>query len=106
QVQVGHNVVMGCHCVVAGCTGISGSVTMGDYVTLGGHVGLRDGLTIGSGASIAGKAGVGEDVPPGAQYAGLPAMDARRFISERRALMRLTRKAGGGRTGGDGGAQS
>jgi len=39
-VQVGHNVVMGCHCVVAGCTGISGSVTLGDNVTLGGHVGL------------------------------------------------------------------
>lgn len=95
QVQIGHNVQMGCHCVVAGCTGISGSVTMGDYVTLGGHVGLRDGITIGDGASIAGKSGVGEDVPAGAQYAGAPAVEARRFLAERMAITRLLRRASG-----------
>ena len=91
-VQVGHNVVMGCHCVVAGCTGISGSVTMGDYVTLGGHVGLRDGLTIGEGASVAGKAAVGENVPAGESWGGNPASEARRYLAERRAVMRLSRK--------------
>ncbi|MBJ3775546.1 UDP-3-O-(3-hydroxymyristoyl)glucosamine N-acyltransferase [Acuticoccus mangrovi] len=95
QVQIGHNVVMGCHCVIAGCVGISGSVTMGDYVTLGGHVGLRDGITLGSGSSVAGKSGVGEDVPAGATYAGLPATDARRYLAERMAIGRLMRKKGG-----------
>ena len=93
QVQIGHNVVMGLSCVVAGCTGVSGSVTMGDFVTLGGHVGLRDGISIGDGASVAGKSGVGEDIPAGAQYAGLPAMEARKFVQERMAIMRLTRGA-------------
>lgn len=95
HVQIGHNVVMGVHCVVAGCTGISGSVTMGDYVTLGGHVGLRDGITIGDGASVAGKSGVGDDIPAGAQYVGIPAVDARRFIAERMAITRLSRPASG-----------
>ncbi|MEM9222369.1 MAG: UDP-3-O-(3-hydroxymyristoyl)glucosamine N-acyltransferase [Pseudomonadota bacterium] len=94
QVQIGHNSVLGCHCVVAGCTGISGSVTMGDYVTLGGHVGIRDGLNLGDGCSIAGKSGLGEDVPAGAQYAGLPAMDARKYVVERMAIMRLARGSG------------
>jgi UDP-3-O-[3-hydroxymyristoyl] glucosamine N-acyltransferase len=95
MVQIGHNVVMGCHCVVAGCTGISGSVTMGDFVTLGGHVGLRDGITIGSGASVAGMSGVAEDVPDGAQYAGLPATEARRYLAERMAIGRLMRRKPG-----------
>lgn len=93
NVQIGHNVVMGCHCVVAGMTGISGSVTMGDYVTLGGHVGLRDGITIGDGSSIAGKAAVGTDVPAGAEYAGYPAMERRQYISERMAIGRMVRKS-------------
>lgn len=91
QVQVGHNVVMGVHCVIAGCTGVAGSVTMGDYVTLGGHVGLRDGITLGDGSSVAGKSAVGEDIPAGAQYAGAPASEARRFVAERMAIARLIR---------------
>ncbi|MEM8664464.1 MAG: UDP-3-O-(3-hydroxymyristoyl)glucosamine N-acyltransferase, partial [Pseudomonadota bacterium] len=93
QVQIGHNVVMGCHCVVAGCVGIAGSVTMGDYVTLGGRVGLRDGISLGDGCSVAGMSGVGEDVPAGVQYAGLPAMEARKYITERMAIIRLARGA-------------
>ncbi|WMS41186.1 UDP-3-O-(3-hydroxymyristoyl)glucosamine N-acyltransferase [Acuticoccus sp. MNP-M23] len=91
QVQIGHNVVMGVHCVIAGCTGVSGSVTMGDHVTLGGHVGLRDGISLGDGCSVAGKSAVGEDIPAGAQYAGAPASDARRFVAERMAIARLIR---------------
>ncbi len=91
-VQIGHNVVMGCHCVIAGCTGIAGSVTMGDYVTIGGHVGLRDGITIGSGASIAGKAAVGDDIPAGASYAGYPAAPALSYLAERRAITRMIRR--------------
>jgi UDP-3-O-[3-hydroxymyristoyl] glucosamine N-acyltransferase len=94
-VQIGHNVVMGSHCVVAGMTGISGSVTLGDFVTLGGHVGLRDGITVGSGASVAGKSGVGDNIPAGAQWAGLPATEARKFLAERMAIARLARKKPG-----------
>jgi UDP-3-O-[3-hydroxymyristoyl] glucosamine N-acyltransferase len=94
-VQVGHNVVIGCHCVIAGLSGISGSCTLGDYVTLGGHTGLRDGITMGDGASLAGMSGVGEDVPAGATWAGLPATDARRYLAERMAIGRLMRKKPG-----------
>lgn len=94
QVQVAHNVVMGCNCVVAGCTGISGSVTLGNNVTIGGHCGLRDGITIGDGASVAGKSALGVDVPPGANYAGYPATDARDYVAERMAIMRMTRRQG------------
>ena len=92
QVQIGHNVVMGTHCVVAGCTGISGSVTMGNFVTIGGHVGIRDGLAIGDGAEIAGAAQVGVNVPAGAQFAGYPATHAKAYIAERFAITRMMRR--------------
>ncbi|MEM0906702.1 MAG: UDP-3-O-(3-hydroxymyristoyl)glucosamine N-acyltransferase [Pseudomonadota bacterium] len=93
-VQVAHNVVIGCHCVVVGCTGIGGSVTMGDNVTVGGMVGLRDGITIGDGAEIAGMAAVGENVPAGTQYAGYPATEARKYAAERMMIMRMMRAGG------------
>lgn len=41
-VHVAHNVRIGCHCVVAAQTGISGSVTVGDRVVVGGQVGIAD----------------------------------------------------------------
>lgn len=91
-VQVAHNVTIGCHTVIAGCTGIAGSVTIGDGVTIGGYVGLRDGITIGDGAQIAGSAQVGTDIPAGATFAGYPAADARAYVAERKAIMRLVRR--------------
>ena len=92
-VQIAHNVVTGCHCVIAGTVGIAGSVTLGDHVTLGGGVGVRDGVTIGTGAMIAGYSAVSEDVPDGATWGGSPAMDAMQWIKERKAFLRLIRAA-------------
>ncbi|RAH99813.1 UDP-3-O-(3-hydroxymyristoyl)glucosamine N-acyltransferase [Acuticoccus sediminis] len=92
-VQIAHNVVTGCHCVIAGTSGIAGSVTLGDYVTLGGGVGIRDGVTIGTGAQIAGHSAVSENVPENATWGGTPAMDAMEWLKERRALLRLIRNA-------------
>ena len=38
-VQIGHNCIIGRHCIIVGQTGISGSVTLGDYVMLGARSG-------------------------------------------------------------------
>ena len=95
-VQIGHNVVVGCHCAIAGQAGISGSATLGDNVTLGGASGIRDGVTLGDGVSVAGMSGVSENVPAGQNWAGLPAMEARRYLAERMALGRLVRGKRGG----------
>jgi len=90
-VQIGHNVVIGRHCLIAGQAGISGSCTLGDYVMLGGKVGLADHITVGEGAKLAAAAGVMHDVPAGAQWAGAPARPAREFFREVAALRRLGR---------------
>ncbi|MCC6889978.1 MAG: UDP-3-O-(3-hydroxymyristoyl)glucosamine N-acyltransferase [Hyphomicrobiales bacterium] len=79
QVQVGHNVMIGRHCVLVSQVGIAGSVVIQDYVVLGGQAGVADNLTIGEGARIAAKAGVMSDVPAGETWIGAPAMPGREF---------------------------
>jgi UDP-3-O-[3-hydroxymyristoyl] glucosamine N-acyltransferase len=80
-VQVGHNVVIGKHCILCAQTGISGSVTIEDYVVLAGQVGVAGHLTIGKGAKVGGQAGITRDVPAGSSVNGSPALP---IILERR----------------------
>jgi UDP-3-O-[3-hydroxymyristoyl] glucosamine N-acyltransferase len=106
-VQIGHNVVIGRHCVIVAQTGISGSTVLEDFVVLGGQVGIVGHVTIGAGAQIAGSSNVREDVPEGARWGGTPAMPIRLWFRELTALKRLAEQSGGGhrkdeKTGPDG----
>jgi UDP-3-O-[3-hydroxymyristoyl] glucosamine N-acyltransferase len=76
QCQIGHNVVLGRHCVVVAQSGLSGSVTLEDYAALGGSVGLAPHVTIGRGAQVAARSGAMNDVPPGEIWGGYPAAPA------------------------------
>jgi UDP-3-O-[3-hydroxymyristoyl] glucosamine N-acyltransferase len=98
-VQIGHNVTVGRHCLIAGQAGISGSVTLGDFVMLGGKAGLADHLTVGEGAQIGAHAGVMHDVPAGAQWIGAPARPVKEFFREVAVLRRLARGNTGVRKG-------
>jgi UDP-3-O-[3-hydroxymyristoyl] glucosamine N-acyltransferase len=93
-VQIGHNVAIGRHCLVAGQVGISGSCTLGDYVMLGGQVGLADHVQIGEGAQLAAQSGVMHDVPAGEQWMGTPAKPVRAFMREFLMLARMARERG------------
>jgi UDP-3-O-[3-hydroxymyristoyl] glucosamine N-acyltransferase len=73
-VQVGHNVVIGRHCMICAQVGIAGSCTLGDYVVVGGQCGLAGHLTVGSGAMIAAQSGVKDDIPPKTSVWGSPSM--------------------------------
>ncbi len=73
QVHIGHNTQLGQSCLIAGQTGVSGSVTVGDGVIMGGQVGIADHVKIGSGAMIGAQSGVMKDVEPGAAVSGYPA---------------------------------
>jgi len=93
-VQVGHNVVIGRHCVLVAQCGISGSVTLGDFVVLGARVGINNHVTIGEGARIAATSIVHGDVPPGASWGGIPAKPARQWFREMKLLERLAARGG------------
>jgi UDP-3-O-[3-hydroxymyristoyl] glucosamine N-acyltransferase len=93
-VQIGHNVIIGRHCVLVGQVGISGSTELGDFVVMGGQSGAVGHIKIGSGAQIAGTAHPTHDVPAGARMAGTPAVSFADFGRQIAYLKRAIRRAG------------
>ncbi len=92
-VQIGHNVVIGRHCVIVSQTGISGSAELADFVVLGGQVGVVGHVKIGTGAQIAGSSHVRGDVPPGVRWGGTPARPVRQWFREITVLRRLAERS-------------
>jgi UDP-3-O-[3-hydroxymyristoyl] glucosamine N-acyltransferase len=102
QVQIGHNVVVGRHCVIVAKVGISGSTVLEDFVVMGGASGTVGHIRIGMGAQIAGASNVKDDVPRGARMAGTPARPIRQFAREMAILKKLaTAPAPDAKQGGD-----
>ncbi len=89
QVQIGHNVVIGRHCVIVSQVGLAGSTTLEDFVALGGKVGSAGHLTVGAGAQIAATSNIAGDVPAGARWGGSPAKPVREWFRELMTLSRL-----------------
>lgn len=96
MVQIGHNVVMGRHCVIVGQVGIAGSAELGDFVVMGGQSGLIGHIKIGAGAQIAGGSHPKDDVPAGAIVAGTPARPFKQWAREVAAVTRLAKRGPGG----------
>ena len=80
-VQIGHNVVIGKHCLICGQAGVSGSTTLEDYVVLGGQAGLAGHLKVGRGAQVGAQAGVPSDIAAGVAVRGTPCLP---FMIEQR----------------------
>jgi UDP-3-O-[3-hydroxymyristoyl] glucosamine N-acyltransferase len=75
QIQIAHNVVIGAHTVIAGCTGISGSVTVGRDCLIGGGAGITGHLTIADRVTISGFTLVTKSITePGTYTSGMPFM--------------------------------
>ncbi|RPI12658.1 MAG: UDP-3-O-(3-hydroxymyristoyl)glucosamine N-acyltransferase [Lysobacterales bacterium] len=80
QVQIGHNVRVGAHTVIAGCVGISGSTTIGRRCMIGGMVGIAGHLEICDDVALTGKTLVSSSIRRPGMYSGaLPADEARSF---------------------------
>ena len=79
-VQIAHNCKLGRSCVMAGQSGLAGSVTLGDGVIMGGGARVNDHVTVGAGVRIGGNAGVVSDVAPGKTLLGMPADDHRQTL--------------------------
>jgi UDP-3-O-[3-hydroxymyristoyl] glucosamine N-acyltransferase len=70
QVQIGHNVTIGRHCLLAAQIGLAGDLTIGDNVALGARVGVGNHLRVGDGASVAAMSAVKHDIPAGRRSDG------------------------------------
>jgi UDP-3-O-[3-hydroxymyristoyl] glucosamine N-acyltransferase len=80
-VQIGHNVVIGKHCLLCAQVGIAGSTILEDYVVMGGQAAIAGHVTIGKGVKAGGQAGINADVAPGTFVNGTPAIP---YMLERR----------------------
>ena len=91
QVQIGHNVTIGRHCLLAAQIGLAGSLTIGDNVAIGAKAGLNNHLKIGEGAQIAAMSAVKDDIPPNARWGGHIAKPTKQWFREMLAVERLVR---------------
>jgi UDP-3-O-[3-hydroxymyristoyl] glucosamine N-acyltransferase len=90
QIQIAHNCVIGAHTVIAGCTGISGSVTIGRDCLIGGGVGIVGHLEICDGVTISGFSFVTKSITePGTYTSGMPAMPHAEWLRNTVHLRRL-----------------
>lgn len=87
-VQIGHNVVIGKHCIIVACTAIAGSAIVGDYVVIAAQVGIAGHVHVGSQSTLAARCGVTRDLPAGGKYLGFPAIPAG---EEKRRLASINR---------------
>jgi len=90
-VQIGHNSVLGRCCIMAGHSGLAGSVTLGDGVIIGGSASIKDHVTIQSGATVGAGSGVIGDIPAGKTYLGYPACESREKLKQWVAIRKLAK---------------
>ncbi len=82
QVHVGHDTVIGKHCIIAAQVGIAGCVVVEDGVTLWGQVGVRSDITIGAGAVVLAQTGISKALEGGKTYFGSPVSESREKLKE------------------------
>ena len=88
-VQIGHNCIVGEHCIICGLVGMAGSTIIGNHVTIAGQVGIAGHLTIGDKSIIMAQAGVTKDVAAGAVVLGSPAIPHKEFKRVNATIQRL-----------------
>ncbi len=80
QIQIGHNVRVGAHTVMAACVGIAGSARIGSHCAIGGgariwgHIEITDGVTISATAEV-----MKSITQPGSYTGVLPAAETREW---------------------------
>ena len=90
-VQVGHNVIVGQHCLLCAHVAVGGSARLGNGVVLGGQAGVADNITIGDGVVAGGASKILSNVPAGRAILGYPAVKMETHVETYKTLRRLPR---------------
>ncbi len=92
-VQIGHNSRMGRCCIMAGASGLAGSVTLGDGVMVGGGACISDHVTLGNGVMVGGGSGVMSDFGDGKKVLGYPAAESKDMLKQWVVLRKLAKES-------------
>lgn len=91
QIQIGHNVRIGAHTIIAACSGVSGSTVIGKRCLIGGAVGFVGHLKIADDVTVTGQTMVNRSItePGGVYSSALPMDDAVRWRKNSARFRRL-----------------
>lgn len=76
-VQIGHNVIIGKHCLIISQSGLAGSCKIEDNVTIAAQVGVSGHVTVGTKAVLSARTGVTTSLKGNTVYSGKPALPIR-----------------------------
>lgn len=80
QIQIGHNVIIGEHTVIAGCVGIAGSTRIGRHCAIGGGTGITGHIEITDGVQLTGMSMVTKSITESGVYSsGIPIEPAKQW---------------------------
>jgi UDP-3-O-[3-hydroxymyristoyl] glucosamine N-acyltransferase len=90
-VQIGHNVIIGKHCLIISQCGLAGSCRIEDYVTVAAQSGIGGHVTVGAKSILAARTGVTTNLAGGEVYAGKPAIPMKEDTKLQAHVRRLPR---------------
>lgn len=80
QIQIGHNVHVGEHCVMAACTGVAGSTRIGAHTIVGGAANINGHISIPAGSTVGPASNITSwSDEPATKMGFFPAMDVKSF---------------------------
>ncbi len=91
QVHIGHDTIIGEHCLFASGVGIAGVCSIGNNVTLWGQVGVSSKISIEDNVTVLAQSGVSKTLKKGGTYFGSPAVEARQKMKEMATLRSISK---------------
>lgn len=88
-IQIGHNCVVGEHCIMVSQSGLAGSTTLGRNVVMGGQSATAGHLTIAPFTTLAARSGVTKSIKLGGVYSGFPLMEHKLWLKLQVKLGRI-----------------
>lgn len=92
QVHIGHDTILGEHCLIAGKNAIAGCVKIGNNVKIWGNCSISSDVYLADGTEVLAFSGVNKNTEVNSRLFGIPATDAREKMRELAAIKGLTRK--------------
>jgi UDP-3-O-[3-hydroxymyristoyl] glucosamine N-acyltransferase len=92
QVHIGHDTVLGEHCLIAGKNAIAGCVKIGNNVKIWGNCSISSDVHLADGTEILAFSGVNKNTVENSRMFGIPAIDAREKMRELAAIKGLTKR--------------
>ncbi|MDP3587094.1 MAG: UDP-3-O-(3-hydroxymyristoyl)glucosamine N-acyltransferase [Sulfuricurvum sp.] len=88
-IQIGHNCVVGEHCIMVSQSGLAGSTTLGRNVVMGGQSATAGHLTIAPFTTLAARSGVTKSIKIGGVYSGFPLMEHKLWLKLQAKLAKM-----------------